>query len=126
MQRYYRIPKQGVPALEGFPAFPGGTIVRAKRPTYGQIDAPRQYQKRHNRSLYTAEFVKSAISPAKFIDRSSEGEAEGMVASHVDDDIFTGSVWFFDNVVPVMKKLEAHGKWHEETSPISSKIIQPG
>ena len=108
---YLRAPREGLPAVDGHPAIPPGTIMRARKSVYGLNDAPFEWHAEHVRGLQEVGWTKSKINPTVML-FWREGKLEGVLNMHVDDDLMAISPWLEENILPLMRKRFVYGKWH--------------
>ena len=79
-----------------------GKLWRLNKPVYGLMDASRQWYIRFRDELLKANCKCSKIDPAVFYYYYSDN-LEGMIISHVDDLLWSGTDNFQTNVVKVIK-----------------------
>ena len=114
---YFKAPKGGLPAVpdHGWPALPEGTVLKAKKASYGLKDAPLQWYLVHAGQILTLPGAKrSKLNPALFYFKRNN-KLVGLIGVHVDDDLITGDERFFAEVVPLLKKMFSFGWCHNAT-----------
>ena len=121
---YFRVPKGGLPAVPelGWPALPEGTILGAKKGSYGMKDAPLLWYLTHTGAVEELGCVRSRLSKALFLHYDAKGKLDGMIGIHVDDDLITGTKQFFDTIIATLRKKFCFGKWHTANVPGESLI----
>lgn len=81
------VSKNGSPVLP----MPEGCLARIRKGVFGLADAPRQWYLRLNRALQERGWERMTMDYAGWLLWSKTGELEGMMLSHVDDLLMTGS-----------------------------------
>ena len=85
--------------------------MRAKKGIYGMNDAPLLWYQEHRDTILSLPGAeRSKLCPALFIFREA-GRVIGLIGTHVDDDLVTGTKEFFENQVAQLRKLHVYGKW---------------
>ena len=109
-EMYVRAPRGGLPATDITPEISAGTILKLTKAMPGLADAPLEWHKEHKVGRVETNFAKSYVAKTLYLCACTEphGEPvlEGVLGSHVDDDIMTGSKWFEENIKPVLRQLE--------------------
>ena len=108
-EMYVRAPRGGLPATDITPEISAGTILKLTKAMPGLADAPLEWHKEHKVGRVETNFAKSYVAKTLYLCACTEphGEPvlEGVLGSHVDDDILTGSKWFEENIKPVLRQL---------------------
>ena len=117
---YLRAPPMGLPEIPGvMPALAGGTLLRALKSVYGLNKAPADFNLRHAEVMFDHGAVDSALAPRTlFYWFDKAGDIIGLVATHVDDDLFAGTDWWIQNVVPKIRREFHYSKWNFGEAPI--------
>ena len=121
---HFIVPKGGLPALPdlGWPALPEGTILGARKGSYGMKDAPLLWFLTHTGAMTDLGMIRSRLNKAFFLHYAADGSLDGMIGVHVDDDLITGTDHFFDTVVKELRKRFNYGKWHQANRPGESFV----
>ena len=77
---------------------------------YGLNDASFEWNVEDVQGVKDVRFAQSQVHPTVFQSRRDD-RLEGVHGVHVDDDLMTGSDWFEENVIPVLKKRFVYGNW---------------
>ena len=102
---YVVAPRGGLPAIEEYdmPFIPEGTVMQLNKSMPGLADAGLEWHKEHRRGIMSCGLKESKVAKAMYLYTRDQGNGryalEGIVGSHVDDDIMTGSDYFFDEIV---------------------------
>ena len=114
---YMRVPRQGLPATEWTPFFPGGTILIILVAVFGLNDAPFEFSQVHIDGFISTGAIQSVISPVVFywfdVKRANpfgKPLLMGMGGAHVDDDLLTGDNKWKSTVWPQLQKINVYGK----------------
>ena len=81
----------------------------------GLADAPLEWHKEHKTVLIETGFAESHVAKALYLCvrlvPPGAPSLEGVLGSHVDDDIMAGSDWFEENIVPPLRRRFHFGGW---------------
>ena len=116
---YFVVPRGGLPAIPelGWPALPEGTILGAKKGSYGMKDAPLLWFLTHTGVMTELGMIRSRLNKAYFLHYDSAGDLDGLIGVHVDDDLITGTKNFFETVIHELRHRFNFGKWHTCNKP---------
>ena len=109
---FVTVPRSGLPAIEelGWPAMPEGTVMGHKTHKSGIEDSGCMESR-----------VAKAMYICKHYDEVTESFGlEGIVGTHVDDDLFTGSDWLIENIEPSIDEHFTYGEGQDR------KLIHTG
>ena len=125
---YVIVPRGGLPATASQPELPAGTIMKCKKSMPGLADAPLEWYKEQRRGHIDLGFAESAVAKSLYLyGREVDGvwQLEGLLGVHVDDDLITGSPWFYENVVPELRRRFKFGSWKERIfTHIGLEVVQ--
>ena len=110
-----RAPPEGLPEIPGvMPAIkPGGYLVALKS-IYGMNQAPHDFNERHAKVMVEHGAVESRMADRTlFYWLDSSGVLEGIVATHVDDDLFGGTEEWKRRVLPNIRRSFCYNKWKD-------------
>eukprot|EP00972_Heterocapsa_arctica_P074463 10990717-Heterocapsa_arctica.AAC.1 len=87
--------------------------MKILKTVYGLKNALLEWNKEHVPGILDVGFTQSAVHPTLSW-YWHNGQLEGALGIHVDDDLITGSEWFIKEVLSKSRKRFVYGKWAEE------------
>ena len=89
---------------------PVGYIWKLKRCLYGLNDAARQFYYSVCETLVALGCIQSSLDPSLFYSKGEDGELQGILVSHIDDFLHTGTSEFESNVIKKLGERFLAGK----------------
>ena len=100
------------------------TVMQLNKSMPGLADAPLEWHYTHRDGIVASGCVESKVAKAFYLCFGPDGELEGLVGTHVDDDISTGSPWYEANIQTRLDETFSYGPEQRDKLELSGTRIQ--